>query len=110
MKLIIKRNQADRKGLFGGHKGVNFTLSYRVELTPEENDLVQKYKVQNEVLMKTGDDNETTIQDMLTGKSVTTRNVEILLNNEQVAKDVCKNFKNYLEVLLSFGGEEVIEF
>jgi hypothetical protein len=32
MRLIINRSQADVKGMLGGHKGVSFTLSYRLEL------------------------------------------------------------------------------
>jgi len=33
-----------------------------------------------------------------------------LLNNEEVVKGACKDFKTLLEVMASFGGEEVIEF
>lgn len=111
MKLIIKRNQADKKGLFGGNKGVDFTLSYKVELTPEEQELINKYKVQNEVLMTSHDGYlKTTIQDLINGQAQTTQDIETLLKNEGVAKNVCKNFKNYLDVLRSFGGEEVVEY
>jgi hypothetical protein len=44
MKLLIKRDQKAQAGMFGGHKGMSFVLSYRVELTPEEKALVEKYK------------------------------------------------------------------
>lgn len=39
MKLIIKRDQD--KGLLGG---ISFILKARVELTPEESDLIKRYK------------------------------------------------------------------
>jgi hypothetical protein len=47
MKLYIKRDQA--KGLLGG---VKFELSGRVELSPSEAELVRKYKVEKELLLK----------------------------------------------------------
>ena len=50
MKLIIKRNQD--KALLGGMK---FLLNARVELTPEESELVKKYKAKKEVLFRRGD-------------------------------------------------------
>ena len=40
MKLVIQRSQQDVKGMLGGHKGVSFTLSYRLVLTGEEEELV----------------------------------------------------------------------
>jgi hypothetical protein len=42
MRLIIHRSQADVKGMLGGHKGVSFTLSTRLEFT--EN-LLDHYKM-----------------------------------------------------------------
>ena len=50
MKLTIKRDQADVKGVFGGHKGMKFLLSYRVELTPEEQGLITRYKAEHHPL------------------------------------------------------------
>jgi hypothetical protein len=45
MKLTIRRNQADVKGLFGGHKGVRFSLFGRVQVSTDENALIERYKV-----------------------------------------------------------------
>lgn len=42
MKLALKRSQQDIKGMLGGHKGVSFTLSYRLVLSSEEQELVQR--------------------------------------------------------------------
>lgn len=109
MKLLIRKNQADKKGLFGGNKGVNFSLEYKVNLTPEEDELIKKYKVENEVLMTSKDNKTTTILDLLRGESLVTQNIDVLLNNEQVAIDVCRKFKNYLDVLRSFGGDYILE-
>lgn len=45
-----KRDQAAKTGLFGGHKGMNFTLSCRVKLEPEEKELINRYKVEDYAL------------------------------------------------------------
>ena len=45
MQLVIRRSQADVKEVFGGHKGVQFSLYYRLVLTPEEDALVQRYQL-----------------------------------------------------------------
>jgi hypothetical protein len=47
MKLFIKRDQKAQTGLLGGHQGMIFQLSYRLELTPEEKALVSKYKAES---------------------------------------------------------------
>lgn len=110
MKLIINKNQADKKGFFGGNKGVNFSLQYKVQLTSEEQELIKKYKIENETLMTNEKGDRTTIQDMINGRSLTTQNIELLQNNEDVAIEVCKTFKNYLNVLKSFGGDYILDF
>ena len=50
MKLTIKRNQADVKGLFGGHKGVRFSLYAKANITSEEQFLyLSKYIHRNPI-------------------------------------------------------------
>ena len=115
MKLIIKRDQKAQTGVFGGHKGMSFLLSYRVELTPEEKALVAKYKAEYQPLTfgKDRDGNEVpkdTINGLMQGVTEEMKDISILLNNEQTVKDACKNFKTLLEVMATFGGEEIIEF
>jgi len=115
MKLIIKRDQEARTGMFGGHKGMKFLLSYRVELTPEEQALVTKYKVENHVLTFTTTQKgikipKDTISSLTRENTESLDDVTILLRNEDVVKNACKDFKTLLEVMATFGGEEVIEF
>ena len=115
MKLIIKRDQEARTGMFGGHKGMKFLLSYRVELTPEEQALVTKYKVENHVLTYTTTQKgikipKDTISSLTRETTESLDDVTILLRNEDVVKNACKDFKTLLEVMATFGGEEVIEF
>jgi len=117
MKLIIKRNQADVKGLFGGHKGVNFSLYGRVEVTEAEKALISKYKVGDYILASyerpvKGEQTVSfhiTTNDIINGKSVEIGNISILLELEEAMKSGCQNLKNLLAVMSTFGGEQIVE-
>lgn len=110
MKLIIKRDQKEQKGVFGGHKGVSFLLTYKLQLSPQEQELITRYKVENQVLMSTEAGNTTTVQDLITGRTQEMQDITILLSNEEAVKNACQNFKILLDVMNSFGGEQVIDF
>jgi len=106
MKLMIKRDQDT--GFLGG---ISFILEARVVLTPEEEALVKKYKAHKEVLFTTGGGGrQYTINDLLTGVRDKCKDISILLNNEGVYKNSAKHFKTLLDVMASFGGEQVIEY
>lgn len=114
MKLIIVRDQA--KGLLGGTK---FELRARVELTSEESGLVKKYKADKEVLlqreMKIPFTSKAVIFDisidgLMSGETFKCKDIADILAYEENVKEACENFKNYLEVMGHFGGEEVIEY
>jgi len=111
MKLTIKREQKEQKGMFGGHKGMTFLLSCRVELTPEERELIAKYKAEEQPLTynRAGEPG-LRISSLVRGVRYEVKDVTTLLNNEDVIKDACKEFKTLLMVMASFGGEETIEF
>ena len=115
MKLIIKRDQKAQTGLLGGHKGMTFVLNCRVELTSEEQALIAKYKAEMHPLTFTTDREgnkipKDTISGLMRGVTEELKDITILLNNEEVIRGACKNFKTLLDVMATFGGEEVIEF
>jgi hypothetical protein len=109
MKLIIQRDQANKKNIFGMHKGVQFSLAYKVMLSPEEFALVKKYKVADEVLHTTKNGREVTIKELMNGTQLIAEDIKILFEMESMVRGVAQSFKNYLDVLESFGGEEIIE-
>jgi hypothetical protein len=118
MKLTIKRNQADQKGIFGGHKGVNFTLYSRAELTRDERALIERYKVGDHILAEYAlqpkgavrpTEYRITVNRLATGTTDTTDSIGTLLDLESAIKEGCRNLKSLLEVMSTFGGEEVIE-
>lgn len=113
MKLKIRRDQAAKTGIFGGHKGMKFSLSCQVEISPEEQALIEKYKVHDHALTwqetSSGRFPGVTVRSLVDGYNVELDDVATLLNNEEVIKEACKDFKNLLMVMATFGGEEVIE-
>ena len=48
--VVIKRTS---RKMFGGHKGVIFSLRYRLRLTASENQLVDRYKLREQSCAKT---------------------------------------------------------
>lgn len=110
VKLAIRRDQADVKGMFGGHKGVTFSLWYCLRLTAAESQLVDRYKLREHVLCRNSQGTTLlTVGEALDGVTENLTSVEILLQNEKVVKGACKQFKVLLDVASSFGGEEVVE-
>jgi len=110
MKLIVKRDQD--KALMGG---MSFLLSCRVEVTNEERDLIKKYKAHKTALAhrttKSGVEAGTIkIGNLIDGVTFRNKDISALLESEEVVKEACASFKTYLDVMASFGGEEVIEF
>lgn len=94
---------------------MTFLLSCQVELTPEEQALINKYKIEDYPLTYKEYRDGTKVPDIKIGSLVRGVNYELedvgtLLSNEEVIKGVCDAFKTLLVVMASFGGEEVIEF
>lgn len=114
MKLAIQRSQQDIKGMLGGHKGVSFTLYYRLLLTPDEEELVQRYKLEEyPVTWRSFEGTRLpndTIGNMVAGRSQTLSDVTTLIQNENVVKEACDDLPVLFEVVRTFGGEEVIEY
>jgi len=118
MKLYIKRGQNEQKGLLGGSKGIFLYLSWRIDLTPEEKTLIEKYKEEIYLFAFTrgktkGHDPEVpNSKDMisnLTKGYTESGDVTTLLNDEKTIKEGCSDFKARLNAIAVFGGEEVID-
>jgi hypothetical protein len=114
MKLAIVRKQAS--GMFGG---VKFEFQAKVNLTPEESALINKYKADKEVLLKkdvkipfTGRalSFDLTIAALVNGQTFKCNDIAEILEYESNVKESCQTFHNYLKVMASFGGEETIEY
>jgi hypothetical protein len=114
LKLCIQRDQQVRTGLMGGHKGVAFTLSWRLVLTDDEQNLVDRYKLHDYPLTWQSARGERVPSETLTtltrGGSQTLGDVATLVANEEVIKSACDQLPPLFEIASTFGGEEVIEY
>jgi hypothetical protein len=111
MRLMIERNQADT-AILGWHKGVQFTLWWRLELTAEEVQLVERYKLSNHVLIYRDPDRREpliTLRNAMAGVSETVSSIAIVWKNEQKARECCQNFKSMLDIAKTFGGREIVD-
>jgi hypothetical protein len=114
MKLIISRGQHDIKGMLGGHKGVNFSLKCRLELTGEEAGLVQKYKLDFYPLTLREFQGTTmpgiSISALVTGHTSVVSDVTKLVREENIIKNACDELPTLFDVCRSFGGDEVVAY
>jgi hypothetical protein len=114
VKLIINRSQQDMKGMLGGHKGVQFTLKYRLVLTNDEAELVQRYKLEFYPLTVRQVQGTTvpgsTIGDLVRGQSNVVSDVTELIRRENVIKNACDELPVLFDVCRSFGGDEIVEY
>ena len=114
MKLGVMMGQS--KGLMGG---VSFEVKCRIELTPEEQELVRHYKLEGETLTKkkmkniwgqlTDTEVSISVGMLLRGDVFKCKNLSEVIAYRDSLVDGCRNLKAYLDVAKSFGGEVVMD-
>ena len=113
MQLHLSRGQASK--LFGG---VRFELSARATITAEEAELIKRYKVEDEVLTNkeikiplTGKSIflRVTIGSLISGQTFKCTDIKEILDYEREIRSSCATLREVIEVMKTFGGEEVIE-
>lgn len=124
MKLLLRH---DQKSGFTGK--VTFTLGVRAELTAEEKNNIDKYKLGDTMLYErmTMTDKgsgllgvasrlafkmtnlSVSVNDLSNGKKIDCKDIVEMLAVEDQIKEAALTFKNVLQAAASFGGEEVIE-
>lgn len=114
MKLMIERDEV--AGLLGGTR---FQLRAKCELTRYERGLVEKYKAHREILAKKEipiplTDRvfvlNLTIGNLIDGQVFKCADIAEILAHEEELKSTCNAFRNYLQILAAFGGQETFDF
>jgi len=114
VQLHLKRGQSTK--MFGG---VKFELEAKATLTPEESGLINKYKVHDEILTEKHikiplTDRalviKITIGSLVSGQTFKCSEIGEILNYEEEIKASCGKLRQLIEVMKTFGGEEIIEF
>lgn len=100
MKLKLRRDQQEKKGLFGGSKGFDFRLTFQVELSPEERELIKRYKI-GDYLLATYKIRDTELPvrvgSLQEGHTSVVEDVTELLELEEKIKAACQNLKSCWE-------------
>lgn len=113
VQLVVKRDQDDRVGVFGGHKGVDFSLSFKLVLTQEEAELVRRYKFGDMPLgtwvYQGSEVPIATVYSAVAGRTMRWPSVVEMLSRERELKKACVVLKKLLVVASSFGGEDRLE-
>ena len=114
MQLILTKDQS--KGLLGN---VKFEVKAQVQLTDQEQELIQHYKLQNEILLSkkliniwgqpTDEDVNVTVSNLLNGEVYKCKDLGEVIAYSDNLVTACETLKAYLEVANDFGGETVIE-
>ena len=126
MKLLLRRDQ-QTSGMI--RSTVTFSLSVRAELSNEERNNIQKYKLGDTVLYTRGEITDpgkgllglasrvafkmmnisVSVADLANGKRVDCKDIIEMLAVEEQIKEAAATFKAVLDAASHFGGEEVIE-
>ena len=115
MILTITKNQ--NKGMMGG---VSFEVRAKVQLTEEERNLVEHYKLRNEILFQkhlvnlwgkpTEKSSTVRVAELVDGATYKCKDLNEVMGYTESVKEACEALKTYLLLARSFGGEEVYEF
>jgi hypothetical protein len=114
MKLRLVSGQ--NKGLMGG---VSFEVKGRVELTPEEQELIRHYKLEGSVVLKkkakniwgqvTDTEVSVLVKNLLSGDSFKCKSLDEVISYRESLISACRNLKSYLDVARTFDKEEIID-
>jgi len=126
MKLLLRRDQ-QASGLL--RNTIAFSITVRAELSDQERQNIQKYKLGESILYTRGElvdkgsgllglasrlafhamNISVSVNDLTNGKRVECKNIMEMLGVEEQIKEAAANFKLVLEAAAHFGGDEVIE-
>lgn len=113
MRLVIKRDQVQQKGIFGGNKGVMFSLECHAQFTNQERALIERYQMGSAVLASyrfewMDGEQELTVDYLINGFTHSMKNLAELIDLEKTIKDSCEKLHVHLKVAETFGGVSII--
>jgi hypothetical protein len=121
MKLHFARSQEQLTDRKGNSEGVTYKFSCRLELAPDEAELVARYNQGRHILclvnmddirdFRPRDEQERflSVNRLSSGWTVESRFVTDLARTEAAIKEGCADFKPVLALMATWGGETVVE-
>ncbi|MDD5257532.1 hypothetical protein [Methanothrix soehngenii] len=112
MKLSLIKNQSESNVLW--KRQILYSLSARAELTEEETELMNNYKLKKMILSSIQIDEKheqnVTMEMLMIGCIFENELIDRILAIEQEIKNSCQIFKTHMDVRKNFYGEEIIEY
>lgn len=112
MKLSLIKNQSESNILW--KKQILYSLSARAELTEEETELMDKYKLKKVILssieINEKHEQNITMEMLMIGCIFENEFINRILAIEREIKNSCQIFKTHMDVRKNFYGEEIIEY
>ena len=113
MRVILTREQEEQKGVFGARKGVLFVLKCRVELTPDEQGLVERASAEEQwvPMSSVGKSRvpDLRVGELMRGVRYEATDLNQMLNDQAALLLMCEHFKRMLAFIKSIGAEESVE-
>lgn len=125
MKIVLERNQKSA-GMIASKQV--FSVAFRAEVSQEERDAINKYKLADELLYQSHEVRGGTgimgavqraylrskiksinVRDLVNGKTVECDDVGEMLEVENQVVEAAGGLKSILEAALTFGGRHIIE-
>ena len=125
MKIVLERNQKST-GMMTTKQV--FSVAFRAEVSQEERDAINKYKLADEVLYQSHDVQggsgitgmlqraymrskikSISVRDLVNGKTIECDDITEMLEVEAQVVEAAGGLKNVLEAALTFGGRHIIE-
>lgn len=126
MKLLLRRDQ-QTSGII--RNTITFAITVRAELSAEERQNIQKYKLGDSILYSRGEladrgsgllglasrvafhamNISVTVNDLVQGKRIECKDILEMLGVQEQIKEAAGTFKAVLEAASHFGGDEVLE-
>jgi len=108
--------RGQNKGMMGA---VTFEVKAQAQLTEEERNLIQHYKLDNEVLFSkkmvniwgqpTDHEIKVTVRQLVVGEGYKCKDLNEVISYSDSLKNACATLKSYLDVARGFGGQEVFD-
>jgi hypothetical protein len=108
--------KGQNKGMMGA---VTFEVKAQAQLTEEERQLIQHYKMENEVLLSkklvniwgqpTDHDVKVSVRQLVTGEGYKCKDLGEVISYSDSLKSACSTLKAYLDVARGFGGQETFD-
>jgi len=114
--MQLKLSKSQKSGVMGGGK---LTLMAKVVTTPDEAEVINKFKMHKEIIWQKNPRDSIapgflgvktmTVGSLINGETYTCKDIGQMIEMEEFIKTVATNLKGYVEAAKGFGGDVTID-